>query len=59
MGMWLKMVENEFTTISLRHATKERLDNAKLHPDESYEHLLNRLLEILEKSYIVKTKEAS
>ena len=53
------MVESEFTTIFLRPATKERLDAIKTDESESYEHLLNRLLEIFEKSYIVKTKEAS
>lgn len=43
------MVENEFTTISLRPATKERLDNVKIHEDESYDKELNRILDELEK----------
>ncbi len=39
---WVTMV----TTIQLRPETKSRLDALKLHPRESYDEMLNRLLDM-------------
>jgi predicted transcriptional regulator len=40
--LWITMV----TTIQLRPETKSRLDALKLHPRESYDEMLNRLLDM-------------
>ena len=38
---------NEITTIKLNRKTKERLDVLKIHKRESYEEILQKILEIL------------
>ena len=47
--LWIKMVEQETTTIRIRYETKKRLDDAKIIPDEIYDSEINRLLDLLEK----------
>ncbi|MDP3881363.1 MAG: hypothetical protein Q8Q31_00600 [Nanoarchaeota archaeon] len=40
-------MEKKITTIKLSKGTKNRLDNLKIHPRETYEEVLQRMLEIL------------
>jgi hypothetical protein len=39
------MSNNELTTISLSYSTKKRLETHKIHPNESYDDALNRVLD--------------
>jgi len=40
-------MEKKITTIKLTKETKKRLDGLKIHPRETYEEVLQRVLEIL------------
>ena len=39
--------KEEITTIKLSKGTKERLDHLRIHPRETYEEIMQRMLEIL------------
>ena len=38
------MEENEWTTIALLRSTKDRLDERKVHPKQSYDEVIQELL---------------
>jgi hypothetical protein len=42
---------NGYTSLSVKRATKDRLEGAKIIPDETFESLLNRLLDMDERSH--------
>ncbi len=39
------MVEYEFTSIRLRTSVKDKLDTIKVHPRETYEQVIERLIQ--------------
>lgn len=38
-------MDNEITTMSVRQLTKERLDKLKIHPNQSYDEIINEIID--------------